>query len=91
MIICQKCKKEYEKQPGKPCECRGRSFVRGDLKIHDDKTFTCECGSVELSFTGHVDGPKTYGNYGNCTGCGKAISIFGFRDPNSLMYDDEEN
>lgn len=85
MIVCQKCKKEYEQAPESPCECGGRLFVQGNLKIDGDE-IACECGSVEVDIMLFTDGPKTYSTICACNGCRNSIIQFGLRSIDSHMY-----
>ena len=81
---CLECKAEVTGDT-KTCECGGRSFVFGDLKITDGEV-TCECGCKEIKITCHMDCTDKYLNSGACVKCGKPIGIETYRTGEDALW-----
>ena len=81
---CTQCKKEVSNDT-KQCECGGRTFVFGNVKVEGEK-ITCVCGNDTMQSTVHMDSKDKATTSYQCSKCGAGIGVDYYRNTEDMMY-----
>lgn len=82
--VCTKCFKEIDDKT-RECECGGRRFIHGDLKVEDERIL-CKCGNKTFKRGMHIDYTDKAVTSMVCRECNNEISDVYYRDEDDLMH-----